>query len=145
MPAIPTATRCSCGEPVNVRHNTVEWVAWCEDCFDPVEDAPASALVRGFGDSPEAALWAWQELHDEIHEVELAPASDVIGNLARDVSIEADRQRGWKQKRDWRPDLKGCGNYEVGCIFYGPPPPTVQVIDLFEALKKSLEEAQSKS
>lgn len=94
MIAIATATRCSCGSPVSVSNNCGEWQAWCPDCYDGTEDAGDKAHVYGHGKTPEEALWAWQEDHDATHEVEWVLASDVIGNLARDVSIEAERQRG---------------------------------------------------
>lgn len=92
---IATATRCSCSAHVVVQRNAYDWQAYCLDCYAPVEGCGDRAQCIGYGKTPEEALWAWQDQHDAAHEVEWMPESDVIGNLARDVGFEAERQRGW--------------------------------------------------
>jgi hypothetical protein len=130
---ISTATRCSCGAAVVVaRVQTNEWVAHCPDCLDPSEDAPAAAFIQGAGETSDEALWAWQERHDEVHEVEWVPESDVFGNLARDVSIEVDRQRGWK--------TAGLSLNGETSWWHAPAAAAPLVIDLFEALSRSLKQ-----
>jgi hypothetical protein len=95
---IATATRCSCGAPIHVSETAgptdKAWAALCRDCYDGTDDAGASAHVRGFGATPDDALWAWQDMHDGAHEVEWCLA-DLVGEIARQVSAEHDRQRGW--------------------------------------------------
>lgn len=101
MNDIATATRCSCGAPVHVSETegptAKAWQALCRECYDGTEDAGDRAHVRGFGATPEAALWDWQCVHDDAHEVEWCLA-DLFGDLARRVSQERDRQRGWIQR-----------------------------------------------
>jgi hypothetical protein len=93
--SIATATRCSCGQNVNLRHvRTSAWNASCPDCLDGAEDASATAHVQGEGTTPNDALWSWQDKHDAAHEVEWCLA-DLHGELARQVSEERFRQRGW--------------------------------------------------
>jgi hypothetical protein len=93
---IATATRCSCGSPVFVSETggpaDKAWQAVCHDCYDGTEDAGEHAHVHGFGATVDAALWAWQDSHDDAHEVEWCLA-DLFGELARQVSEETERQR----------------------------------------------------
>jgi hypothetical protein len=70
------------------------WVAVCRDCYGPVEDSSPVERVIGYGKTPNDALCAWQESHDEAHEVEWV-LKDTLGDLARQVNEEAERQRGW--------------------------------------------------
>ena len=95
---IATPTRCSCGAFVSVGYGSCypghRFEALCHDCYDGTEDAGAAAHVRGFGDTIDAALWAWQDKHDEAHGVEWVLA-DLFGDLARQMSEERERQRGW--------------------------------------------------
>lgn len=92
---IATSTRCSCGAAVYVTdgpgYDGMKWQAICHDCYDGTEDAGARAHVRGFGATVDAALWAWQDNHDDAHEVEWC-LTDLFGDLARQVSEERDRQ-----------------------------------------------------
>lgn len=96
---IATATRCSCGAAVFLTegpgYDGKAWEALCRDCYDGAEDAGERAHVRGFGASVEAALWDWQDKHDAAHEVEWC-LTDLVGELARQLSEERERQRGWK-------------------------------------------------
>jgi hypothetical protein len=92
MNRIETATRCSCGCPVSLTREGADWIALCYDCYDPTEDAGDKSHVTGYGPTPDEALWAWQDAHDLAHDVtwELV---DLFGELARQVSEEASRQR----------------------------------------------------
>jgi hypothetical protein len=89
---IETATRCSCGSPVTLAHYSGDWAAVCYHCYDGTDDAGEKAHVNGHGATPDAALWAWQDAHDAAHEVTWVP-TDLFGELARQVSEEASRQR----------------------------------------------------
>lgn len=113
---IASATRCSCGASVEVFHDTYVWCASCPRCLDPAEGASDRAQCYGHGNTPDEALWSWQEQHDEAHEVDWAPTSDVIGNLARDVGFEAERQRGWTSV----PELTPRPPFDLECHWYGP-------------------------
>jgi hypothetical protein len=98
---IDTATRCSCGCAVSVLDDEApaqaRWTALCLDCYDGTDDAGERAHVLGRGPTVRDALWAWQDKHDEAHEVEWHLA-DLVGEIARQVSEEHDRQRGWVVK-----------------------------------------------
>jgi hypothetical protein len=120
---IPTSTRCSCGAYVNVNHrgypSGLRWEALCRDCYDGTEDAGPRAHVRGFGDTIDDALWDWQDNHDETHGVEWVP-NELLGELSRQVSEEAERQRGWSLR------CAGSGAPAESCpptgeLVYGPP------------------------
>ncbi len=95
---IPTATRCSCGAPVYVSdgpgYDGKAWQAVCHDCYDGAEDSGERAHVRGFGATLDEALWAWQDSHDAANEVEWC-LTDLFGELAQQVDIEARRQERW--------------------------------------------------
>lgn len=95
---IATATRCSCGASVVLTpgpgHDGLHWQALCRDCYDGTEDSGERAHVRGFGLTANAALWDWQDKHDEAHGVEWVIA-DLFGDLSRQVSEESARQRRW--------------------------------------------------
>jgi hypothetical protein len=93
MIEVETATRCSCGCPVTIVDGQL-WTALCRDCYDGTEDAGERAHVIGRGKTPHDALWNWQDAHDEAWEVEWHLA-DLPGEIAQQVSIEAERQRGW--------------------------------------------------
>ncbi len=99
MVEIATATRCSCGASVHVSETggraAKAWQALCRECYDGTEDAGARAHVRGFGATPEAALWDWQHVHDEAHEVEWLPV-DLFDQLAMQLHGEAMRQSDWR-------------------------------------------------
>lgn len=98
MDSFDTATRCSCGNPVRVSegpcYRGLNWTAVCSGCYDGAEDSGAQARAIGRGTTIEAALWAWQEEHDEAHEVEWVLA-DLFGELAQQVSVAAESARGW--------------------------------------------------
>jgi hypothetical protein len=93
--AIDTATRCSCGCAVSISDEGPLWTALCGDCYDGTEDAGERAHVIGRGKTAHAALWDWQDQHDEVHGVEWVLA-DLAGDISRQVSEERDRQRGWR-------------------------------------------------
>jgi hypothetical protein len=68
------------------------WQAHCDECLDP-ETEPGQKIV-GYGESPEAALWDRQVSH------ELAVGSTwvlatTLGDLQRQIDLEAEAQRGW--------------------------------------------------
>lgn len=112
---IETATFCSCGHPVTIcdgpGYQGLNYQALCDNCYDGTEDAGERSHVRGFGETVEAALWAWQDAHDEAHEVEWVLA-DMIGEMARQVSEEHDRQRGWC--------CRFSGRCQPHAVHYGP-------------------------
>lgn len=124
---IATATRCSCGAPVFVSEtdgpSDKAWQALCLDCYDATHDAGARAHVRGFGATPNEALWAWQAMHDGAHDVEWCLA-DLFGELARQVSEERERQRGWTERL--APEYSGFTLHErrpvvvPAMTYYGP-------------------------
>lgn len=122
MTQIATATRCSCGSPVQLSEGPgcagKLWEAHCPDCYDGAEDSGERAHVRGFGATPDAALWAWQDGHDEAHEVEWSLA-DLFGEISRQVSEEHDRQDGWVVSLDVRRPDPGAAP-AVPMAFYGP-------------------------
>ena len=96
---VDTATRCSCGCAVSISEQWApiadkRWAALCYDCYDGTEDAGPRAHVIGRGATIHAALWDWQDNHDEAWEVEWHLA-DLPGEIAQQVSAEAERQRGW--------------------------------------------------
>lgn len=95
---IATATRCSCGAPVHVSVTggaaAKAWQALCRQCYDGTEDAGERAHVRGFGATPDAALWDWQCVHDEAHEVEWYPVN-LFDDLGMQLHGEAMRQMRW--------------------------------------------------
>lgn len=92
MTAIDTATKCGCGSPVSISLTSGGWQAICYNCYDGTEDAGETAHVRGFGATPDAALWDWQESHDDAWDVTWQ-LTDLFGELARQVGEEAARQR----------------------------------------------------
>lgn len=99
---IETSTRCGCGTLVCVGLSSGGgpdrmWQAVCRSCYGPVEDSGPCEEILGYGKTPDAALWAWQEAHDVAWEVEWVP-TDMFGDLARQLSEEAERQRAWKTR-----------------------------------------------
>ena len=110
---VETATRCSCGCPVSVVDGPL-WSALCRDCYDGIDDAGPLAHVIGRGKTPHEALWDWQDMHDEAHEVEWHLA-DLPGEIAQQVSIEAERQRGWVMSHVFHADTQPVS-------YYGPDP-----------------------
>jgi len=110
---IPSATRCSCGQWVTLDYGCAypgkQWVALCRDCYDGTEDAGERAHVRGYGETSAAALWEWQEQHDDAHEVEWT-LSGLFADLERQLREERERQRGWV--RSASPDDNR--------VYYGP-------------------------
>lgn len=92
--SIETSTRCSCGAYV-VLHHGRRWEATCTSCYGPVEDSPATEMVRGIGKTPLDALSDWQEQHDDAWDVTLV-VTDLFGELARQVSEERAAQNGWR-------------------------------------------------
>lgn len=122
---IATATRCSCGAPVHVCDGPGydaghAWQAICFDCYDGTEDGSELDHVRGFGATVDEALWAWQDKHDEAHEVEWCLA-DLFGELARQLSEERDRQRGWSSRCAGTGDLpEHCPRGRACALIYAP-------------------------
>lgn len=93
---IETSTRCSCGTFVVLSQGIRwQWEAKCLTCYAPVEDSSDREKVIGFGDTPDAALFDWQEQHDDAWDVTWVPA-DMFCDLARQVSEESERQRAWR-------------------------------------------------
>lgn len=133
--SIETSTRCSCGTHVTLTQGN-QWEALCPTCYGPVEDSSDREKVRGVGDYPLEALSDWQEKHDEAWGVTLV-VTDLFGELARQVSEESERQRGWAVKlhtnlfSDWQvkpvksPDvmLRGPAAWSSAEITYGPEAP----------------------
>lgn len=98
--SIETSTRCSCGTYVVLSESqrvsvNGGWDAICPNCYGPVEDSSDAEKVLGWGKTPDAALLDWQEKHDDAHDVTLV-VTDLFGELARQVSEESERQRGWR-------------------------------------------------
>jgi hypothetical protein len=121
---VDTATRCSCGRAVSISDEGAprdkRWAALCYHCYDGTEDAVARAHVIGRGATPHDALWAWQDMHDEAWEVEWHLA-DLPGEIAQQVSIEAERQRGWTKRCRGTGDLPEHCPRERRCeLIYGP-------------------------
>lgn len=108
-PAIATATRCNCGQPVMLLELPTfalphRWQAHCDACLDPTEDAHPFSLVVGYGTTPPEALWDWQDSHDNAWGVEWHPTPLVPDVLAQ-AALEFERQRGWQEhltdRREW--------------------------------------------
>lgn len=129
---IETSTRCSCGTFVVLSDNDCRirggFEAMCPSCYGPVEDSTDREKVLGWGKTPDAALWDWQERHDEAWGVEFVPA-DMFGELARQVSEERERQRGMagvlrthegQVKSRNMEDLLNCSKHFGAVIEYGP-------------------------
>lgn len=105
--SIETSTRCSCGTFVVLGqcliavpgggHVGAGWDARCPNCYAPVEDSSDREKVRGFGDTPDAALWDWQEKHDDAWDVTIEP-NQLFADLERQVAEERTRQRGWGKR-----------------------------------------------
>lgn len=109
---IETSTRCHCGTHVTlIIRGAID--ALCPRCYDGTEDAGETAHVKGHGETPESALWDWQEKHDEAWGVEVV-VTDMFGDLARQVREEAERTRGWRLKPDF--DI----NHSRSEFIYGP-------------------------
>jgi hypothetical protein len=114
MIEIDTATRCSCGCAVSLSDDGTRWTALCRGCYDGTEDAGPRAHVIGRDPSANGALWNWQDAHDEAWEVEWNLA-DLPGEIAQQVSIEAERQRGWVMSPVFHEATQPIS-------FYGPEP-----------------------
>jgi hypothetical protein len=100
-PDIETSAVCSCGTFVTLTRSEnpyasdkEAWVCLCMNCTDGAPDAGPGGSIQGNGATPGAALWDWYARHDEVHEVEWAP-TDLFAELARQVSDERTRTRGW--------------------------------------------------
>lgn len=119
--SIETSTRCSCGTYVVLSegsryHPHGGWDARCPDCYGPVEDSSPVEKVLGWGKTPAEALADWQEKHDEAWEVEWLPR-DLFGDIAAQVSEEAERQSGWVNHYELNYACETCA------IHYGPVTP----------------------
>lgn len=108
MTSIKSATRCSCGGHVELTPVSGQWTAVCYDCYDGTEDAGERAHVAGHGNTPNDALWAWQDAHDEAWEVEWTPRTE-LEELDKQIAQESLRQLGWERR--------GVGR---SIVFYGP-------------------------
>ncbi len=132
--SIPTNTSCWCGCAISVQApHAGQWSAHCPDCYDGTDDAGELAHVVGWGETPDDALWAWADALEEVSTIALTPAAtaaleafraeerlpassdDVVADLARDVSVEAARQRGWISAMELV-----SGVHEVECYWFGP-------------------------
>lgn len=106
--AIATATRCRCGNAVELLELPTyalpnRWQAACEACLDPTEDAGPLAHVVGYGGTAQEALWDWQDSHDEAHQAKLAltPAGrevTCVVEVWRQAAAEFERQAGWYRR-----------------------------------------------
>jgi hypothetical protein len=115
---IETSTRCSCGGYVCVRMTEgwadQAWGAECGSCYDPSEGSGDRAMLSGRGPTHEKALLAWEEAHEDMLGDEPLSLPDMFGDLARQVSEEAERTRGWRLKPDF--DI----NHSRSEFIYGP-------------------------
>lgn len=107
-PAIATATRCSCGQPVLLLELPTyalphRWQAHCDGCLDPTEDAGERAHVVGYGGTPPEALWQWQSSHDEAWGVEWRP-TPTVPEVLRQAADEFARQQGWRRQVEDGPE-----------------------------------------
>ncbi len=100
-PDVETSAVCSCGTNVTLARSEnpyasakEAWVCQCMNCLDGAPDAGPGGSISGTGGTPGEALWAWYDRHDEVHEVEWSPV-DLFAELARAVSDERERTRGW--------------------------------------------------
>ena len=114
---IETSTKCSCGAYVQVSQTAGwdchSWRARCSACYDPTDGAGDRAMLIGFGATAAAALLSWEEQHDAfLDDASFEPRW--VGDLARQVSEEAERQRGWVK----RPELNYA--FETEAYHYGP-------------------------
>lgn len=95
-----TATRCSCGHAVELLELPIfahpnRWQASCSMCLDPTEDAGRLAHVVGYGASPEEALWAWQDDHDDAHVDQIRwSVVTLVEDVLAQAAEEFARQQG---------------------------------------------------
>lgn len=88
---IETSTLCPEGHRVVLSHNRFEWTATC-DCYDGAEDA--GPQLCSHGKTPGEALDSFVEREEELYEVEWH-LDDLFGDIAKQVSIEAEQAQGW--------------------------------------------------
>lgn len=112
-PAIATATRCHCGQPVLLLELPTyalphRWQAHCDGCLDPTEDAGERAHVVGYGGTPPEALWDWQSSHDQAWGIEWHPtaALSTVPEVLRQAAAEFARQgdEGWCRRIEEGPE-----------------------------------------
>jgi hypothetical protein len=138
-PDVETSTRCSCGTLVTLARSsnpyaTVKntWVCQCLNCVDGAPDAGPGGSISGYGATPGEALWAWQDRHDEVHEVEWTP-TDLFAELSAQQSTERQRTRGWI--------LDSGGGYGPGIVELMEQARAGAGPSLTEMLEKALNEA----
>lgn len=99
--------RCPCGAhltlsdelPAEARH--IRYSVHCDRCYEPVEDAHAKETCLGYGETPEGAYsdW-WEQAGDAWHIDHLCwSLSPTLAELEKQVLLELDAQRAWKQRR----------------------------------------------
>lgn len=99
--SLATATRCSCGGTVVLHELPTfalphRWQANCEVCLDPTEDAGRLEHVVGYGATPDEALWAWQDDHDDAwaDRIRWTVAPTVVEQVLAQAEEEFRRQQG---------------------------------------------------
>lgn len=100
MSSIASALRCHCGHSILLTALPTRgerWQAHCGACLDGAPDAPLPLI--GYGETPDDALWDWQDKHDDSHQrIEWWPVT-TVGEVLKQASAEFERQRGWTRQR----------------------------------------------
>lgn len=116
---IETSTKCSCGGSVLLIATEAwqahRWRARCGSCYDPTSGAGERSNLVGLGVLPEDALLLWEEQHDEV--IAEAALPEWVGDLALQISDEANAQRGWVKSRVLLVDADA---HAVVCELRGP-------------------------
>jgi len=86
---LPAARPCpGCNKPPRVEWY-VGWACSCDDCLDPVDDAPDVAKLQGHGDSAEEAISNWNELVAEYIEANWTDREVLERIAASDAAVDA--------------------------------------------------------
>lgn len=127
--SLATLLRCSCGGPVVLLELPTcalphRWQAHCDICLDPTEDAGRLAHVVGYGATPEEALWAWQDDHDDAWADRIcwsvAPTvvEQVLTQAAEEFARSMELIPGWLTARQ-AAELGLPGN-QIDVLYYEP-------------------------
>lgn len=127
---IATATRCSCGHPVVLvelpsHARPFRYQAHCDNCLDPTEDAGRLAHVVGYGATPEEALWAWQDDHDDAHADQIcwSVVPTVVEEVLAQAAEEFRRNRCMRLVERWSsagPGPERGQEYVLPVLHYEP-------------------------
>lgn len=96
--------QCPCGAHLTLSDTTAghyRYTVHCDDCYDGTEDSPPKDRCLGYGMTPEGAYadW-WDQASEEWHIDQMGWSSvTTLAELEKQVLLELDAQRAWKQRR----------------------------------------------